>query len=186
MNIASLNIRGVGGDFKKECVRRICNENKINFLGLQETMMDDVSRVLINSLWVSNHCEYAIKNRLGNPEASLLYGILNLLFSMNSLIEGDGFLAIFGSWNTLDCHCVMILVYAPQELEKRSFFGKRFPMLLISITLLQLLWETLMKSVHLRKDWVLFFSQEGANQFNQFIHQAGLLILTWVVGVILV
>lgn len=39
---------------------------------------------------------------------------------MQSFINGEGYLAIFNRWVNLDCCCVMIVVYAPQELAKKK------------------------------------------------------------------
>lgn len=43
MNVASLNIRGINCDLKIEWVRKICLENKINFIGSQETMSNNIN-----------------------------------------------------------------------------------------------------------------------------------------------
>lgn len=78
MIIASLNINGVGCDSKKDWVRRICDENKVNFLGIQESKTQDDSRRLINSLWGNYSCEYAAKKASGNSRViSWLFGIIN-------------------------------------------------------------------------------------------------------------
>lgn len=45
MNCLSLNIRGIGEEGKVSWVRRLKTTNKINFIGIQETWMDDCSKI---------------------------------------------------------------------------------------------------------------------------------------------
>lgn len=65
MNIASLNIRGVGTEPKVDWVRRLCFENKISLIGIQETMSNDVNRFLVRALWGNYNFDYAAKSAKG-------------------------------------------------------------------------------------------------------------------------
>lgn len=42
MNFLSLNIQGLAQKAKKDWVKELCVKNKVNFLSLQETKMEDI------------------------------------------------------------------------------------------------------------------------------------------------
>lgn len=62
MNVASLNIRGINCDLKIEWVRKICLENKINFIGIQETMSNNINHNTIRLLWGNDDYNFLVKN----------------------------------------------------------------------------------------------------------------------------
>ena len=43
MNLVSFNVRGIESDLKQSRIKEVCNLNKVNFLGLQETMVGSIS-----------------------------------------------------------------------------------------------------------------------------------------------
>ncbi|PWA82847.1 RNA-directed DNA polymerase, eukaryota, Reverse transcriptase zinc-binding domain protein [Artemisia annua] len=98
MNVLSLNIRGIGEDHKRSWAKRLCIENKVRFLGLQETMSRDDNKFLIQSLWRNSTFAYYTKKADGKSG-----GIIAIwdpsYFSSSSATEGDGFVAITGDFN---------------------------------------------------------------------------------------
>ena len=65
MNVISLNVRGIGEDHKRSWIRRLCCENKIHFLGIQESMSSDDNRFMIQSMWGNSSFEYSLKKAEG-------------------------------------------------------------------------------------------------------------------------
>ena len=119
MNVLSLNIRGVGEDHKKSWVKRLCAENKIQFVGLQETMSRDDNQFLIQSLWGSKPYGFSVKKAEGKSGGIIAIwdaSVFNPIYTTG----GDGFIAILGNWRGVDVPCLMVVVYAPQEHCKKK------------------------------------------------------------------
>nr|GEZ60492.1 cytochrome P450 [Tanacetum cinerariifolium] len=119
MNVLSLNVKGIGEDYKCSWVRRLCSDNKINFLGLQESMSSVDNQFMLESMWghsafdsVSKHAEGKYGGIIAMRDTSK--------FSIQSSSTGDGFLAIMGNWIPLNTTCVFIVVYAPQDPRKKK------------------------------------------------------------------
>ncbi|GJX32573.1 cytochrome P450 [Tanacetum coccineum] len=119
MNILSLNIRGFGEDHKRSWVRRLCLENKIHFLGLQESMSNEDNRFLIQSMWGHSTFDYAL-NKANGKSGGIVAIWDTSKFHMTSSIIGDGFLALTGKWLSIDIDCLFIVVYAPQALNRKK------------------------------------------------------------------
>ena len=65
-NNASLNFNGVGSTPKKKWVRRLCNDNHLSFIGIQESKSCLDGDTFIHSLWGNNMCDFAVKRSNGN------------------------------------------------------------------------------------------------------------------------
>ena len=66
MNILSLNINGLGkGDYKIPFIRKIIDNNKIDFLGLQETKRRGITDFSLKNIWRSHDFEAVQKDALG-------------------------------------------------------------------------------------------------------------------------
>ena len=101
MIILSMNIRGVGDDLKKGWIKRPCHEYKIQFLGVQETSTSMIDRRMILSIWNNSNFDFVFKKSVGKSG-----GILAVLdssrFTKHSYREGDGYLAVKGTWLPID------------------------------------------------------------------------------------
>ncbi|GKB64527.1 hypothetical protein Tco_0920713, partial [Tanacetum coccineum] len=76
------------------------------------------------------------------------------LFKKDRIIsEEDGFLAIYGEWDKVGLECLMIVVYAPQDIKKSVHYGTGF----LKSSLIFMLWSwflvILMKSTVKAKEW---------------------------------
>ncbi|GJV19482.1 putative RNA-directed DNA polymerase, eukaryota, reverse transcriptase zinc-binding domain protein [Tanacetum coccineum] len=92
MNVASININRVGTAPKKEMVRNICRDN--HFIGIQESKTTKEETSLIHSLWGNTNCGFVTKNSVGSS-------------------------AIYGEWVNFGMPCLMIIVYAPQDMNAK-------------------------------------------------------------------
>ncbi|GJY56796.1 putative RNA-directed DNA polymerase [Tanacetum coccineum] len=92
-NLVGFAMNGIGEDHKRSWVKRLCIENKVKFVRLQETMSRDDNKFLIQSLWKNSKFAYFTKTADGKSG-----GIIAIwdpsFFSSSSAIEGDGFVAI--------------------------------------------------------------------------------------------
>nr|GEV19963.1 hypothetical protein [Tanacetum cinerariifolium] len=94
---------GVTEDHKRSWVKRLCNENKVNFLALQETMTGEVDRFIIRSLWSNSLFDFAFNKAMGKsgvyaPQEQRLKR--KLWFELTELILNHNTLAvILGDFN---------------------------------------------------------------------------------------
>ncbi|GJU86306.1 RNA-directed DNA polymerase, eukaryota, reverse transcriptase zinc-binding domain protein [Tanacetum coccineum] len=90
---------GVGEDHKRSWVRRLCYDNKIHFLGLQETMSSLDSRLIVQAMWGHLLFDFWVKKPDGKSG-----GIMAIWdpskFAMSNSTTGDGFLAVLDSANS--------------------------------------------------------------------------------------
>ncbi|GKD99107.1 cytochrome P450 [Tanacetum coccineum] len=114
-----LSLRGFGEDHKRSWVRRLCLENKIHFLGLQESMSNEDNRFLIQSMWGHSTFDYAL-NKANGKSGGIVAIWDTSKFHMTSSIIGDGFLALTGKWLSIDIDCLFIVVYAPHALNRKK------------------------------------------------------------------
>lgn len=56
MIVSTFSIRGIGGGVKKRRIRELIRQNKVDFLAIQETKLEDISSALCYNLWGSDDC----------------------------------------------------------------------------------------------------------------------------------
>ncbi|GJW52675.1 RNA-directed DNA polymerase, eukaryota [Tanacetum coccineum] len=66
MNFLSLNIQGLAQKAKKDWVRELCVNNKVNFLAIQETKMENMEFRCVRSCWGNYAFDYIHSNSVGN------------------------------------------------------------------------------------------------------------------------
>nr|GFA44458.1 RNA-directed DNA polymerase, eukaryota [Tanacetum cinerariifolium] len=119
MNLMSLNIQGLAQKAKKDWVKELCYNNKVNFLTLQETKMEKVDLFNIKACWGNINCDYVVSPSVGNSGGILCVWDPNLFYKENSTVL-DFFIAIMGNWLPNNKKLLVISVYAPQELAKKE------------------------------------------------------------------
>ncbi|XP_071728355.1 uncharacterized protein [Rutidosis leptorrhynchoides] len=120
MNWLSLNIGG--GMFSKDkqnWVRKLCNENSISVLGLQETKMISLNYFAVKAFWGNFHFKVASSCARGRSG-----GIVTLLdprfFTSSRVISFDNLLIVQGSFVNSSSVFYLINVYAPQPLHLKK------------------------------------------------------------------
>lgn len=174
MNLLSMNIRGFESGLKQSRIREVCFSKKVNFLGLQETMVSSISLMQISLFWGNYNFDSVYQSSVGKSG-----GIISIWdpvsFVKNNVFSGEGYLVVIGDWVNPSKPFGFINVYAPQQLSlKRS------------------LWSNLINIIKgdMNRTWVVFgdfnevrfeserkgsrFSASGARYFNQFVSEAGL------------
>ncbi|XP_022042309.1 uncharacterized protein LOC110944976 [Helianthus annuus] len=97
MNCLSLNIRGIGGRGKSGKIKHLKNVHGISFIGLQETMVSNISPGLVSNFWGGMGFEYDFVNAYGNSG-----GLMCLwdpkVFSKELVNKDRNFLHVAGWW----------------------------------------------------------------------------------------
>lgn len=93
---------------------------------------------------------------------------------MQSKIEGDGFLAIMGRWTNLGTLCLLIIVYAPQEQNKKRELWNNISSIINNANVLSVVLGDFNEVRYPYERLGTIFSQGGANKFNNFIFNSGL------------
>ncbi|PWA87520.1 RNA-directed DNA polymerase, eukaryota [Artemisia annua] len=142
-----------------------------------ESKSDRDDHNFIRSLWGHTTCDFAIIKSSG-----LSGGIMAIwddsMFRKHQVLDGeDGFIAIYGEWIKIGVKCLMIVVYAPQDINhKRSLWNSLTHLILnfhaTSIVLGDFN-EVRFESERLGS----IFCKCGAKIFNEFISNSGLVDL---------
>ena len=173
MNVLSLNIRGIGEDHKRSWAKRLCIDNKVNFMGLQETMSHDDTHYLIQSLWKSNTFGHYTKKADGKSGGIIAIWDPNY-FSSTTSMDGDGFVAIIGNWIDLDENCLLIVVYAPQEFSRKEKLWRDLISIINQHNMLTIVLGDFNEVRPASERMGTLFDAKGASIFNKFIFDAGL------------
>ncbi|GJU73334.1 cytochrome P450 [Tanacetum coccineum] len=94
------------------------NDNNIHFMGLQETMSEEISNITVKSLWGNPFFDFATKPSNGKSGGILAIWDKRKFTPISSSI-GDGFLAVLGWWQSVEVPCLFVVVYAPQNQRKK-------------------------------------------------------------------
>ncbi|GKD90473.1 RNA-directed DNA polymerase, eukaryota [Tanacetum coccineum] len=133
MIIGSININGVGTVPKKEWARDLCRENHLNFIGIQETKTNKEDLNFILSLWGKNNCDFAVTKSCGSSGGIIAIWDSSLFKKRNVINNEDGFIAIIGDWINIGIECLMIVVYAPQDVNKKILLWNQMNHLILNI-----------------------------------------------------
>ncbi|GJX71178.1 RNA-directed DNA polymerase, eukaryota [Tanacetum coccineum] len=104
---------------KKDWVKELCRINKVNFLTLQETKMEQVSLFDIKSCWGNPTFDFVVSTSVGNSGGILCVWDINM-FNKENVTVSDYFIATMGKWLPSDKKLLVISVYAPQELSEKK------------------------------------------------------------------
>ncbi|GJX01451.1 cytochrome P450 [Tanacetum coccineum] len=97
-NKIGFNMDGVEEAHKRSWVKRVCLEQKVNFLGLQETMTSKFCNFDIQSMWHNSCFDYVYKKSEGKFGGIVAIWDTNF-FSLSTRLEGDGNLTLLGDFN---------------------------------------------------------------------------------------
>lgn len=173
MNFLSLNIQGLAQKAIKDWVKELCIKNKVNFLALQETKMDNMELWCVKDCWGNLAFEYEHSDSVGNSGGILCIWDPNSFRGSSKTIY-DYFVIIRCEWLKIGVNLLIVVVYAPHDLrEKRQW------------------WDYLVHVINQRDGEVVLmgdfnevrnksdtfgsiFCAQGAEGFNSFITNAGL------------
>lgn len=174
MNVLSLNVRGMGVDAKIQWIYRLKSKHKLNVIGIQETWMNDVSKIDARGCWGSTNFDCEGVGSYGRSG-----GIICIwdgdIFSKINVLKSRHYLIVVGRWKGISENVVFANIYAPQAQGEKNA-----------------LWEELIQiKANLNGLWVMFgdfnavrrpeerlnshFCPKSAFEFNEFIQRSGLI-----------
>lgn len=118
MIVTTFNIRGLEGRVKKNKIRELIRQNKIDFLALQETKLVDVTPSLCHSLWGSDDCEWVFR-----PSEGSSGGIISIWRKSSAILissfQGEGYVGVCLEWGVEKKRCIIINVYSRCDLPSK-------------------------------------------------------------------
>ncbi|PWA71971.1 SGNH hydrolase-type esterase domain-containing protein [Artemisia annua] len=177
MIIGSININGVGTTPKKEWVRDLCRENHLNFIGIQEFKTNKEDLDFILSLWGKNNCDFAVKKSCGSSGGIIALWDCSLFQKHNIINNEDGFIAIISDWIKFGIECLMIVVYAPQDVNKKILLWNQLNHLIVNFHGMSTVLGDFNEVHHEHERLGTLFCKRGAALFNGFINNSGLIDL---------
>ncbi|GJV89493.1 RNA-directed DNA polymerase, eukaryota [Tanacetum coccineum] len=173
MNCLSLNVQGLGSKAKKDWIKELNNKHKVNFLSVQETMLDCISDMDVKVLSGNYKFEYTISEAVGNSGGILCVWDPSV-FRKEHHVVSDNFFALYGSWVSNQAKLLVVSIYAPQSItSKRSLWSY--------ISSLISRWDGHcmvmgdFNEVRCMEDRLgSVYNAQGANEFNSFISNSGL------------
>ncbi|GJY12941.1 RNA-directed DNA polymerase, eukaryota [Tanacetum coccineum] len=105
----------LGHKTKKEWVKELNLQHKVNFLALQETKMDRITHMDVKFIWGNSNYQFVSSDSVGNSGGILCIWEANVFKKANVTVS-DNFIAIYGTWNSNNSKVLIVVVYAPQSL----------------------------------------------------------------------
>ncbi|GKA92856.1 RNA-directed DNA polymerase, eukaryota [Tanacetum coccineum] len=106
MNVLSLNIQGLGPKAKKDWVKELCCKNKISFLSLQETKMEEMDDMVVRSVWGNMDFDYRYSSsvviRKKNALELLAWGFSQMARRESSNLRDIPFGGFSFTWDVRD------------------------------------------------------------------------------------
>jgi exonuclease III len=119
MIVTTFNVRGLGGRVKKSKIRDLVRQNKIDFLALQETKLEEVTPSLCYSLWGSNDCEWVFRPSEGSSGWILSIWSKSCATLVSSF-QGEGYVGVTLDWGVEKKRCTIINVYSRCDLAAKK------------------------------------------------------------------
>ncbi|GKV27589.1 hypothetical protein SLEP1_g36748 [Rubroshorea leprosula] len=111
--------RGLGGMLKKKEVRRLVQEEKPDFLFLQETKLEKVDVGICRQLWYSDEVDWVAKGSSG-ASGGLLCLWDRRQFVKTEEFSGDGFVGLAGEWGANKKQYFLINVYGSNDRQRKA------------------------------------------------------------------
>nr|GEY75586.1 protein ALP1-like isoform X1 [Tanacetum cinerariifolium] len=118
MKFLSLNIQGLAQKAKKDWVKELCVKNKVNFLALQETKMENMELFCVKTCWGNMAFDYVHSDYVGNSGGILCVWDPNA-FCKSSVTMLDYFIMVRGVWRQNCKDFLIIVVYAPHDIKEK-------------------------------------------------------------------
>ncbi|GJZ44729.1 RNA-directed DNA polymerase, eukaryota, reverse transcriptase zinc-binding domain protein [Tanacetum coccineum] len=113
------NMKGLAQKAKRDWVKELCLKNKVNFLALQETKMENMNLWCVKACWGNYTFDYAHSDSVGNSGGILCIWDPNS-FQKDNVTVSDFFIIIRGTWLKSGVKILMVAVYAPHDLRDKK------------------------------------------------------------------
>ncbi|KAJ0694981.1 putative RNA-directed DNA polymerase [Helianthus annuus] len=119
MNLLSINACGIGGVGKADWIKGLKQEHGIDFLLIQETKKEDISKGSISNFWGNKEFDMEFVSSVG-----LSGGLLSMwdpsLFEASSFVKKINFLIVSGKIKGSGLILNVVNVYAPQSVSAKK------------------------------------------------------------------
>ncbi|GJY44030.1 RNA-directed DNA polymerase, eukaryota [Tanacetum coccineum] len=166
-------IIGLGSKAKKEWIRELNYKHKVSFLTLQETKMENISAMEAKILWGNSSFDHVFSEALGNSGGILCLWD-PLMFRKDQHIISDNFVVLYGTWVPNNTKLLIVSVYAPQSATDKRLLWSYITGLLSRWNGEVLVTGDFNEVRFERERLGSVFNVHGANEFNSFISNAGL------------
>ncbi|PWA59349.1 cytochrome P450 [Artemisia annua] len=140
---------------------------------INESMSSRDDRLLIQSLWGHLPFDYLVKKSDGKSG-----GIIAIWdpskFVLSSSINDVGFLALLGTWVPINSPCLIIIVYAPQDLQTKKKLWLDIKGIIEANNILSIVMGDFNEVRSADERLGTVFCQRSASIFNEFISSTGL------------
>ncbi|GJV52789.1 RNA-directed DNA polymerase, eukaryota [Tanacetum coccineum] len=167
------DMTGLAQKAKKDWVKELCVSNRVNFVSLQETKMENIDLWGIKRCWGNYDFDYVYSEAVGNSGGILSIWDPNVFKKLNATVS-DFFTIVRGTWLPSGKKLLVISVYAPQELRDKKMLWDYLVMVICN-------WDgevVAMGDFNEVRDcserFGSVFNKKGAEVFNNFIMTAGL------------
>ncbi|XP_071704284.1 uncharacterized protein [Rutidosis leptorrhynchoides] len=174
MKILSVNIRGFNKDGKKGWFKHLINESNPIVAAVQETKRKKFSDQWIEYAWGSQNVKYAFKESCGRSGGLLILWDPNI-FQVDSVVEGEFFIAIKGKLSNYDSEIVIVNVYGPHSDVKKKRFWNSLSELMSYDNAAWVLCGDFNYLRHAYERENTNFIARRASWFNEFINDNGLI-----------
>ncbi|GJX31621.1 RNA-directed DNA polymerase, eukaryota, partial [Tanacetum coccineum] len=158
---------------KQDWVKKLCLSNKVNFLSLQETKIENIDLWCIKRCWGNLAFDYVYSEAVGQSGGILSVWDPNMFQKLNHTVS-DYCTMVRGVWVSSGKSLLIISIYAPQELSEKSMLWDYLCFTICN-------WDgdvvTMGDFNEVRDSSERFgsvFNKQGAKVFNDFIANAGL------------
>nr|GEX24429.1 RNA-directed DNA polymerase, eukaryota [Tanacetum cinerariifolium] len=113
---------GLSHKTKKEWVKELNLQHKVNFLALQETKMGRFTHMDVNFIWGNSNYQFVSSDSFSNSGGIICIWEATV-FKKAYVSIFDNFIAIYGTWISNNSKVLIVVVYAPQSLAlKRALW----------------------------------------------------------------
>ncbi|PWA43470.1 endonuclease/exonuclease/phosphatase family protein [Artemisia annua] len=131
----------------------------------------------IHSLWGNCNCDFTVKKSQGNSGGIIGIWNASMFRKHRAIVDEDGFLAIYGEWSNMGIACLMIIVYAPQDISKKCALWDRLCNLILSFHAMVIVLGDFNEVCNENERLGTLFCKKGASLFNNFITNSNLVDL---------
>ncbi|GKE41595.1 cytochrome P450 [Tanacetum coccineum] len=140
-------------------------------------MARNIDRISLQAVWGNSNFEFASKKSEGKSGGIISIWDLSK-FTLRKSVDGDGFLAVSGTWHSPDTLCNIIVVYAPQCLHKKKKLWHDLRKLYMDFDSLTIIIGDFNEVRANTEKLGTTFCHQGAINFNDFISSSGLFDLS--------
>lgn len=125
MSFLSWNVRGLGNLEKKTEVRNLISKNNVDWIGLTETKLREISKYDVACIWGNSYFDFSVCNASPTLSGGLLVIWCTNFFLKSKVHIGHRWIALEGTIKEANWQCCLCLVYGSCcPLERKNMFDE--------------------------------------------------------------